>query len=89
MILNGFVNKMVLQMKKTGEIIHEILDINFINMGVVEQLRQFSIELLHRNPRITVYGLFSLSSSLITSMIGMILTYMIILIQVRDSFLEH
>ncbi|KAK0167821.1 hypothetical protein PV327_001680 [Microctonus hyperodae] len=52
------------------------------------ELEQFSIELLHRNTLFTAREFFSINGGLLQSIIGTTITYMIIIMQYKQSELS-
>ncbi|XP_034946727.1 putative gustatory receptor 28b [Chelonus insularis] len=73
-------------MRKTGAILHRAMDEYLSYLAIRNRLHLFSVELLHRNTQFTAWGLFDIDKSLLTSIVSSMITYMIILIQLKDSF---
>ncbi|XP_063993883.1 uncharacterized protein LOC135171329 [Diachasmimorpha longicaudata] len=71
------------QAVKTGIIVHEVL-IDTVDKQVKEELQLFSLQVLHRDNTFTARGL-SLDATLLTSIVGGITTYLLILIQFMVS----
>ncbi|XP_011298956.1 uncharacterized protein [Fopius arisanus] len=71
------------QAVKTGIIVHEVL-IDTVDKQVKEELQLFSLQVLHRDNTFTARGL-TLDATLLTSVVGGITTYLLILIQFMVS----
>ncbi|XP_034944093.1 putative gustatory receptor 28a [Chelonus insularis] len=85
--LTGFVTRISTEIKRTGDVVNRIMNKYSTQIKIHYELEQFSIELLHRKLRFTACGLFSLDGGLVTSMTSTMITYMIILVQFKDSIL--
>ncbi|XP_057334055.1 putative gustatory receptor 28b [Microplitis mediator] len=85
-ILTHHMNQLTLEMRRTGEIIYNIMDRFSRHGGIQSELEQFSIEVLHRKIPNSVYGLFTIDGSLVTSIVRSTITYMVILVQCYDVF---
>ncbi|XP_057333905.1 putative gustatory receptor 28b [Microplitis mediator] len=85
-ILTHHMNQVTLEMRRTGEIIYKIMDRFSRHGGIQSELEQFSIEVLHRKIPNSVYGLFTIDGSLVTSIVRSTITYMVILVQCFDVF---
>ncbi|NP_001177422.1 gustatory receptor 46 [Nasonia vitripennis] len=72
------------QNRRTKEIIGSCLMIS-ADEKVLNKLNKFSTYLLHRDIKFTVLGLFSLDESLLTTMVGSITTYMVIVLQFQQN----
>ncbi|XP_039300407.1 putative gustatory receptor 28b isoform X1 [Nilaparvata lugens] len=69
---------------KTALIVSRLLS-RKLNSQSKKQLEVFSVQLLHTEVNITACGIFTLNYSVLTGMIGAITTYLIILIQFKNS----
>ncbi|CAD6208224.1 GSCOCT00013807001.3-RA-CDS [Cotesia congregata] len=67
--------------KKTGEVIFEVMDAYSTHGGIQSQLKQFSIEVLHRKIPDSIFGLFKINGGLVTAITASVITYLVILIQ--------
>ncbi|KAL7306433.1 hypothetical protein TKK_0001850 [Trichogramma kaykai] len=70
--------------KLTGEIVNESLN-NVSSPLFMDQLKQFSCYLYHANIQFSVYTFFRLDESLLISISGSITTYLVILLQFKES----
>ncbi|XP_011068140.1 PREDICTED: putative gustatory receptor 28b [Acromyrmex echinatior] len=67
-------------MKKTGNIVHDLLNCTIGKETKVE-LKKFSLQLLHRKIQFTANGYFTLDNTFLHSLIGTVVTYLVILVQ--------
>ncbi|XP_039296298.1 putative gustatory receptor 28b [Nilaparvata lugens] len=65
-------------------VVHRLLKYGDIS-NIANELRHFSLELLHEKFRFSVYGLFDIDYTLITTVTGVVCTYLIILYQLMGS----
>ncbi|XP_029658596.1 putative gustatory receptor 28a isoform X1 [Formica exsecta] len=79
-ILTNRITKILNEMEKTGNIVHNILSCT-IGKEAKSELKQFSLEILHRKIRFTANGYFTLDNSFLYSLIGTVVTYLVILVQ--------
>ncbi|XP_044583477.1 putative gustatory receptor 28b [Cotesia glomerata] len=68
-------------MQKTGEIIYKIMDIYSTSGKIQSELEQFSIEILLRRIPKSIFGLFTIDSSHVATIVRSTITYVIILVQ--------
>ncbi|NP_001177421.1 gustatory receptor 45 [Nasonia vitripennis] len=83
--LTKFVTATIEESRRTKEIISSCLMIPDADEKLLNKLNQFSLYLLHRDVKFTVWGLFTLDESLLTSMAGSITTYMVIVLQFQQK----
>ncbi|XP_018060099.1 PREDICTED: putative gustatory receptor 28b [Atta colombica] len=67
-------------MKKTGNIVHDLLNCA-IGKEIKAELKKFSFQLLHRKIQFTANGYFMLDNTFLHSLIGTVVTYLIIFVQ--------
>ncbi|XP_018376932.1 PREDICTED: putative gustatory receptor 28b [Trachymyrmex cornetzi] len=67
-------------MKKTGNIVHDILNCA-IGKETKAELKKFSLQLIHRKIQFTASGYFTLDNTFLHSLTGTMVTYLIILVQ--------
>ncbi|KAK0093145.1 hypothetical protein PV326_014212 [Microctonus aethiopoides] len=79
--LNISVTRVVREGKRTARSLHLLLDRCTTSLEIEEELTEFSRELLQRKIEFHVYGMFSLDFSLLYSVLGTAITYVIILVQ--------
>ncbi|XP_043265030.1 gustatory receptor for sugar taste 43a-like [Colletes gigas] len=70
--------------KRTAVLVSQLLSSNF-KADDRQQLEIFSLQLLHRPLEFSACGLFSLDRTLITSIAGVVTTYLVILIQFQNA----
>ncbi|XP_053997934.1 gustatory receptor for sugar taste 43a-like [Hylaeus anthracinus] len=70
--------------KKTAVLVSRLLSSSF-EVDSRQQLEIFSLQLLHRPLEFSACGLFSLDRTLITSIAGVVTTYLVILIQFKNA----
>ncbi|XP_024939267.1 gustatory receptor for sugar taste 43a isoform X2 [Cephus cinctus] len=70
--------------KTTAVIVSQLLSWN-LDSDIRKQLEIFSLQLLHRPIDFSACGLFSLDRSLVTSIVGSVTTYLVILIQFQKA----
>ncbi|XP_008560101.1 putative gustatory receptor 28b [Microplitis demolitor] len=73
------------QINKTSLIVHKLIPKYKCNMKIKNELKKFSLTLLHRKVQITAGGLFSLNTSLLTSLFGAAIIYTVILIELDND----
>ncbi|KAL6443178.1 hypothetical protein ACFW04_002841 [Cataglyphis niger] len=79
-LLTNRITRISNEMEKTGNIVHNILSCA-IGKEAKSELKQFSLQILHRKIRFTANGYFTLDNSFIYSLIGTVVTYLVILVQ--------
>ncbi|XP_018376827.1 PREDICTED: putative gustatory receptor 28b [Trachymyrmex cornetzi] len=67
-------------MKKTGNIVHDLLNCA-IGKETKAELKEFSLQLLHRKIQFTANGYFTLDNTFLHSLTGTLVTYLVILVQ--------
>ncbi|CAD6222042.1 GSCOCT00014052001.2-RA-CDS [Cotesia congregata] len=80
-VMTFSVNRVIKESKKTSFMVHLILDRCTMDDKLENQLIEFSFDLLHRKVEFTACGIISLDGSLLQSVLGTIVTYLVILIQ--------
>ncbi|THK33155.1 putative gustatory receptor 28b [Diachasma alloeum] len=69
------------EMKRTSEVVHRLLATCAASREFRRELKNFSLDLLHRNFKFTAYDMFSLDASLMNSIFSAIATYLVIFLQ--------
>ncbi|XP_023704213.2 putative gustatory receptor 28a [Cryptotermes secundus] len=72
------------QANHTAVLVHKLIT-KTRDSGLREELRLFSLQLLHRKVKFTACGFFPLDFTLLYSIVGAVTTYLVILIQFRLS----
>ncbi|XP_072752847.1 putative gustatory receptor 28a [Anoplolepis gracilipes] len=78
--LTNRITKILNEMEKTGNVVHNILSCA-IGKEAKSELKEFSLQILHRKIRFTANGYFTLDNSFLYSLIGTVVTYLVILVQ--------
>ncbi|KYM88347.1 Putative gustatory receptor 28b [Atta colombica] len=78
-ILGADRQSIIINMKKTGNIVHNLLNCT-IGKETKAELK-FSLQLLHRKIQFTANGYFTLDNTFLYSLIGTVITYLVILVQ--------
>ncbi|THK33243.1 putative gustatory receptor 28a [Diachasma alloeum] len=84
-VLSASVNTFHAETDRTADIIYGIMEIYACNKNIQSELNNFAIELLHTRVQFTACGVFSLDCSLLHSIFGMIVTYLLILLQFKPT----
>ncbi|XP_078049559.1 uncharacterized protein LOC144476462 [Augochlora pura] len=79
-ILTGKVTNILDEIERTGIIVYSLLN-NAIDGETKAELKQFSLQLLHRQIKFTASDYFNLDNSLFQSVVSSVITYLVILIQ--------
>ncbi|GAB1864406.1 Gustatory receptor [Camponotus japonicus] len=79
-LLTNRITRIMNEMEKTGNIVHNVLSCA-IGKEARSELKQFSLQILHRKIRFTANGYFTLDNSFLYSLIGTVVTYLVILVQ--------
>ncbi|KAL0107952.1 hypothetical protein PUN28_014895 [Cardiocondyla obscurior] len=79
-LLTNIITKILKEIGKTGSMLHNLLSYA-IGKETKSELKQFSLQLLHRKIQFTANGYFVLDNSFLHSLIGTVVTYLVILIQ--------
>ncbi|XP_046605078.1 gustatory receptor 23a-like [Neodiprion virginianus] len=74
------VPKTVNEAKRTGLVIHKLMDATAIPV-IKAELTEFSLRILHEELNFTAYGFFRLDFTLLHSMLAALVTYLVILVQ--------
>ncbi|KAK0182850.1 hypothetical protein PV327_000942 [Microctonus hyperodae] len=77
------VTRLMDQIETTPNMLYHVMDAHQNNQQMISQLKQFSLELLHRKIQITAYNFIPLDSTLLHSIISMVITYLVILLQMQ------
>ncbi|XP_018060104.1 PREDICTED: putative gustatory receptor 28a [Atta colombica] len=78
-LLTNRITRILIEMKKTGNIVHNLLNCT-IGKETKAELK-FSLQLLHRKIQFTANGYFTLDNTFLYSLIGTVITYLVILVQ--------
>ncbi|XP_014208042.1 putative gustatory receptor 28b [Copidosoma floridanum] len=73
------------QIDRTGVIVHRLMG-STLNQNILEELKAFSMYLLHARLKFSAWILFALDGSLVQSVSGSITTYLVILVQFELDF---
>ncbi|XP_011297365.1 putative gustatory receptor 2a [Fopius arisanus] len=68
-------------MERTAEVAYDVKESHAGNKVIGTELNEFAVELLHKKVVFTAHGFFPLDCTLLYSIFGMIVTYLIILLQ--------
>ncbi|XP_012055797.1 PREDICTED: putative gustatory receptor 28b [Atta cephalotes] len=79
-LLTSRITRILIEMKKTGNIVHDLLNCA-IGKEIKAELKKFSLQLLHRKIQFTANGYFMLDNTFLHSLIGTVVTYLVILMQ--------
>ncbi|KYM88345.1 Putative gustatory receptor 28a [Atta colombica] len=79
-LLTSKITRILIEMKKTGNIVHDLLNCA-IGKEIKAELKKFSFQLLHRKIQFTANGYFMLDNTFLHSLIGTVVTYLIIFVQ--------
>ncbi|XP_032689563.1 putative gustatory receptor 28b isoform X2 [Odontomachus brunneus] len=79
-LLTTRITRILREVEKTGSAIHKLLSCTIGNM-MKSELKQFSLQLLHRKIHFTASGYFTLDNTFFHSMMGATTTYLVILLQ--------
>ncbi|THK32867.1 putative gustatory receptor 28a [Diachasma alloeum] len=74
-----------IEMHKTADIVYDILDTSASNREVEYQLNNFALEVKHKKVEFTACGFFSLDCTLLQSMFGAFVTYLLIMLQFKPK----
>ncbi|KAG5326780.1 GR66A protein, partial [Acromyrmex heyeri] len=78
--INQKITTILIEMKKTGNLVHDLLNCA-IEKETNAELKKFSLQLLHHKIQFTANGYFTLDNTFFHSLIGTVVTYLIILVQ--------
>ncbi|KAH0554825.1 putative gustatory receptor 28a [Cotesia glomerata] len=73
------------QIKRTSSVIQEILFECFMSPEIKNELKIFSLELLHKNFQFTAYNVIPVDCTVLRTVFGAIATYLIIFIQFQSD----
>ncbi|KAL6266647.1 hypothetical protein P5V15_003486 [Pogonomyrmex californicus] len=79
-LLANRITKILNEIRKTGNVVHSLLSCA-IGKETKSELKQFSLQLLHRKIQFTANGYFVLDNTFLHSLIGTVVTYLVILVQ--------
>ncbi|XP_012539968.2 putative gustatory receptor 28a isoform X2 [Monomorium pharaonis] len=79
-LLTNRITKILNEMGKTGNEVHSLLSCA-VGKETKSELKQFSLQLLHRKIQFTANGYFTLDNTFLHSLIGTMATYLVILVQ--------
>ncbi|XP_011875522.1 PREDICTED: putative gustatory receptor 28a [Vollenhovia emeryi] len=79
-LLTNRITRFLNEVSKTGSVVHSLLSCT-IGKETKSELKQFSLQLLHRKLEFTANGYFALDNSFFHSLIGTVATYLVILVQ--------
>ncbi|XP_058801059.1 uncharacterized protein LOC131669884 [Phymastichus coffea] len=83
-ILMNTATMTVKESKKLRDILNDSLD-NIEDESVIKKVNNFSIYLLQKDMNFAVYNLFSLDESILLSIIGSVMTYLVIILQFQTE----
>ncbi|KAL0107953.1 hypothetical protein PUN28_014896 [Cardiocondyla obscurior] len=81
-LLTNIITKILNEIGKTGNMLHNLLRYA-IDKETKSELKEFSLQLLHRKIQFTANGYFVLDNSFLHSLIGTVVTYLVILVQFK------
>ncbi|EZA50864.1 ObirGr4 [Ooceraea biroi] len=79
-ILTNRISRILNEIGRTGNMVHSLLSCT-LGKEARSELKQFSLQLLHRKIRFTANDYFALDNTFFHSMIGTVVTYLVILVQ--------
>ncbi|XP_018317401.1 putative gustatory receptor 28a [Mycetomoellerius zeteki] len=79
-LLTNRITRILIEMEKTANIVHDLLNCA-IGKETKAELKKFSLQLLHRKIKFTANGYFTLDNTFLHSLIGTVVTYLVILMQ--------
>nr|XP_033333261.1 putative gustatory receptor 28b isoform X1 [Megalopta genalis]XP_033333262.1 putative gustatory receptor 28b isoform X1 [Megalopta genalis] len=79
-LLTAKVTEILNEIERTGVIVHSLLQ-NTIDRKTKAELKQFSLQLLHRQIKFTASDYCNLDNTLFQSVVSSVITYLVILIQ--------
>ncbi|XP_011309054.1 gustatory and pheromone receptor 32a [Fopius arisanus] len=82
-VLSASVNRFQTEANRTVDVVYDIMEAYAANREIGLELNNFAVELLHRKIDFSACGLFSLDCSLLRSLLGTIVTYLLILVQFK------
>ncbi|KYN09745.1 Putative gustatory receptor 28b [Trachymyrmex cornetzi] len=92
-LLTDRITRILIEMKKTGNIVHDLLKCA-IGKETKTELKKFSLQLLQLKIQFTANGYFTLDNTFFYSLIGTVVTYLVIFVQFQmaslfSSFKQH
>nr|XP_053653379.1 uncharacterized protein LOC128702916 isoform X1 [Cherax quadricarinatus] len=85
-LLSAAVDYLRVQHERTSELVHRFrTDSGKVCTAWLSSVQLFSLQLLHSSPQFRVAGFFSIDRSFLLAMIGNLATYLVILLQFRDT----
>ncbi|XP_012055800.1 PREDICTED: putative gustatory receptor 2a [Atta cephalotes] len=85
-LLTNRITSILIEIKTTGNIVHDLLNCA-IGKETKTELKKFSLQLLHRKIQFTANGYFILDNTFLHSLIGTMVTYLVILVQFQMTSL--
>ncbi|XP_018060102.1 PREDICTED: putative gustatory receptor 28a [Atta colombica] len=85
-LLTNRITSILIEIKTTGNIVHDLLNCA-IGKETKTELKKFSLQLLHRKIQFTANGYFILDNTFLHSLIGTMMTYLVILVQFQMTSL--
>ncbi|THK33111.1 gustatory and pheromone receptor 32a-like [Diachasma alloeum] len=82
-LLSETVKRFNAEMERTAGLIYDFRGTRGLNKDIIYELNDFAVELLHRKVVFSAYGFFPLDCTLLYSIFGMVVTYLIILLQYK------
>ncbi|XP_063992529.1 putative gustatory receptor 28b [Diachasmimorpha longicaudata] len=82
-LLSEMVKRFNAEMWRTAELVYDFRETCGLNKDIIYELHDFAVELLHRKVEFTASGFFSLDCTLLHAIFGMVVTYLIILLQYK------
>ncbi|XP_011703401.1 PREDICTED: uncharacterized protein LOC105459234 [Wasmannia auropunctata] len=79
-LLTNRITKILIEIRKTGNVVNNLLSCA-IGKETKSELKQFSLQLLHQKIQFTANGYFALDNSFLHSLVGTVVTYLVILVQ--------
>ncbi|THK33230.1 putative gustatory receptor 28a [Diachasma alloeum] len=73
------------EMHKTADVIYDVMEMYAPNGEIEYQLTNFAVEQIHKRVEFTACGIFSLDCTLLHSMFGAFVTYLLIMLQFKPK----
>ncbi|XP_011309055.1 putative gustatory receptor 2a [Fopius arisanus] len=84
-VLSASVTTFQVEAYRTADVLYDIKEAFPSNKVIKSQVTNFAVELLHRKVDISPYGLFSLDCTLLRTISGTMVTYLLFLVQFKAS----
>ncbi|THK33157.1 gustatory receptor 68a-like [Diachasma alloeum] len=88
-LLTTNVRKTHIQMQITSDITHKLHSKFAAHREIKTELKNFTVDLMHRNFQFTAYGIFPIDYSLLKSIASTITTYLVIFVQFQLASSKH